>query len=234
MASSLALLAAFWVAVVTHARRAPRTRDAGRFVVGLGVGAARARLGWVALYADRVEHVSAVLDPSLGFSILFVPLGPLLLAPWAPSRRGPYLAAAFGALPLAFATARLGCLVAGCCHGVETTLAWGLPGGERTLHPVQVYELGGWLVVYAATRGVPERWVAPLVLAGFGAMRLLLEPLRAPPPLGMPLLSVEWIATAWLLAGALLALSQRNSRPSNAPESRQASMYWKKATGPSG
>lgn len=36
---------------------------------------------------------------------------------------------------------RTGCTLAGCCHGVETTLPWGMMiGGERH-HPTMVYEL---------------------------------------------------------------------------------------------
>ena len=108
------LWAAFWVAIAGFRGRA----GGGRFVAGLVVGALLAHLGWCALHAEQVvSRPLWLLDPLLGQSLLFVPLGPLLLAHWSrmEGRDDDFLAASFRALPFALATARAGCVAAGCC-----------------------------------------------------------------------------------------------------------------------
>jgi hypothetical protein len=129
------------------------------------------------------EHPWAVLDPAEGFCVLFVPLGPLLLAPWG---------TAFSTLPLAIAVARLGCLAAGCCGGAN---------GE----PTPLYEIAGLVALHTAVWKVPDRWVTPAVLAGLGLVRLAVEPWRAAPPLGEPMVSAATIAALWVALGLFLA-----------------------------
>jgi hypothetical protein len=124
-----------------------------------------------------------VLDPAEGFCVLFVPLGPLLLAPWG---------TAFSTLPLAIAVARLGCLAAGCCGGAN---------GE----PTPLYEIAGLVALHTAVWKVPDRWVTPAVLAGLGLVRLAVEPWRAAPPLGEPMVSAATIAALWVALGLFLA-----------------------------
>lgn len=79
------------------------------------------------------------------------------------------------ALPLGHAIGRVGCFVAGCCHG-------------RPPHPVQLYEAAGLLAIALASRGSIARVEAGaaargtafrLYLALYGALRLALDPLRA-------------------------------------------------------
>jgi hypothetical protein len=130
-------------------------------------------------------HFAALLDPARGLTVLFVPLGLLLL------ERSP---AAFASLPLALAVARLGCLAAGCCHG---------PEGE----PTPLYEIGGLVVLHGVICHLPARSLTPAVLAGFGLIRLANEPIRAMPPLGEPLVPVAWIAAAWVTGGGMLAIA---------------------------
>jgi phosphatidylglycerol:prolipoprotein diacylglycerol transferase len=78
------------------------------------------------------------------------------------------------ALPLGHAIGRIGCFLAGCCHG-------------RDGHPVQLYEAFGLVVVVLACRyvlGQVEAGMAPhgsafrAYLALYGALRLVLDPLR--------------------------------------------------------
>ena len=181
----LALFAAFWTAIALYARRSPSPAPA-RFVAALGLGAVFAHLGWAGLHWPAVAaHPSALLDPARGLTVLFVPLGFLLL------ERSP---AAFASLPLALAVARLGCLAVGCCHG---------PEGELT----PLHAIGGLIVLHGVVRRLPARWVTAAVLAGFGLIRLATEPLRAMPPLGEPLVSVAWIAAAWIAGGSMLAIA---------------------------
>jgi len=205
-----------------------------RCVLGLALGAVLAHLAWALLHAAAVAtHPAALLNPAAGFTVLAVPLGLLATAPWRASseRRTAYLAAAFVPLPFALAVARLGCLAAGCCHGTPTELPWGISlaaaelraahGGLFAagpgLHPTPLYESAGLLALGLAVRRLPRDWVAPAVLAGFGALRLAVEPWRAPPPLGPPLVPPALLAAAWLLAAALLLPSPRIPKPAPRP-----------------
>jgi hypothetical protein len=188
--------AAFWVALALYLGRAEDDRDAVRFLVGLAAAGAFAHLGWVALHARvALAQPELALDVTRGFTVLFMPLGLLLAAPWGgPSaRREAFLADALGALPLALAVARGGCLLGGCC------------GGEAdAAHPVPLYEIAALLALHAAARSVPAALVSGLVLAGFGAIRLALDPLRPLPPIGPPAVPAALLAAGWLAAGAVL------------------------------
>lgn len=85
------------------------------------------------------------------------------------------------ALPMAIAVSRLGCLTAGCCHGTLTALPWGIrygpgfevyteqlslgliqPGAAASLpiHPVQLYETLGCLVIACMVWLHRKRWSA--------------------------------------------------------------------------
>jgi hypothetical protein len=167
--------------------------------LALALGAALAHAGWLVLHVPAVwpalrTRPSLLIDSSLGFCVLFLPLGLLMLE---------RSAAAFASLPLALAVARLGCLAACCCEGTPTSLPWAIAG----LHPTALYEAAGLLALHGAAARAEARRAAPLVLGGIGALRLLVEPLRAIPPLGPPIVPPAVIATAWVtLAAAFSAL----------------------------
>jgi hypothetical protein len=194
----LALCGAFWTAVFLFHRREPTDRSV-RFVLALGLGALFAHVGWALLHLPLVrEHPWAVLDPAKGFCVLFVPLGPLLLAPWG---------TALSTLPLAIAVARLGCLAAGCCGGAN---------GE----PTQLYEIAGLVALHTAVWRLPDRWVTPAVLAGLGLVRLAVEPWRAAPPLGEPMVSAATLAALWVALGLFLAVRVYTSSRQVSPPTR--------------
>jgi hypothetical protein len=137
----VALFAAFWTAVLLYRGDRPRS-----FVLGLGAAAVFAHLGWAALHWDALQRAPwALLDPA-GYCVLFAPLGVLLFA---------RSAAAFRALPLAFAVARAGCLAAGCCRG---------PDGQ----PLPLFELAGLVALHAALSRLSDSCVIPGFCAGFG------------------------------------------------------------------
>jgi len=178
---SFALLAAFWVAVLHY-----RGEHPVRFVAALVAAAVFAHAGWGLLHWPALRAAPGVwLDPSMGYCVLFAPLGFALLIPEA---------AAFRALPLALAAARSGCLAAGCCHG---------PNGE----PTPLFEIAAWLGLHTLLLGAARAWVAPLFCTSFGAVRIALAPWRADPPLGEPWLDARWLAAAWVGIGVAFALS---------------------------
>lgn len=229
----LAFAAAFWTALLGFAGRGAGVpgaeasssnvaRELGasigawRLVLGLALGAVFAHGLWALLHLPEVAaHPRVLLSPAVGYTVLAVPLGPLATAPWrAPAaRRDAWLAAALGALPFALAVARLGCLAAGCCHGVPTGLPWGIRlEGAPPVHPTRLYEIAGLVALGLAVRRAPRAWVAPAVLAGFGVLRLAVEPWRAAPPLGAPWLPVWVPAAGWVLVA--FPLSPRPLLPS--------------------
>ncbi len=174
----LALFGAFWAAVLSYRGDRPV-----RFVGGLALGAFFAHLGWALLHWPVPGGARGLLDPT-GFTVLFLPLGLVLLAPGA---------AAWRALPRALAVARAGCMAGGCCGGIAAP--WG------GLHPTPLYEIASLLLLHLGLRRLPDRWVGPAFLAGFGLLRLLVEPWRAPPALGEPWIAAAWIAGCWVAVG---------------------------------
>lgn len=173
--------AAFWLALWLHARRTREPRERMRFAGALGMGALLARAGHAVLWGEP----GRIAEPSAAFSVLFLPLGVLWLAPHV---------AAFASLPLALAMARLGCVVAGCCRGAA---------GE----PLPLFEATAWVAVHLAlARGDPERIPERFAFA-FGGLRLAEAPWR--PPVGADVATPELVALAWIAVGAWL----RTRRP---------------------
>lgn len=206
----LALSAGFWVAIVLHGRTGPGEPSRLRFGVALALGALAAHLGWALLYADRIAaSPEALLRPG-GWSVLFVPFGVLLAAPWGgtPDLRAQFFRCAAASLPLALATARLGCLAVGCCHGTATSLPWGirLAGDTVSRHPTAFLDIAGLVLLHRLTGHVRAQRQVAVAIGGFGLQRLAIEPWRAAPPLGPPWLDVRWIAALWLGIAVFLFL----------------------------
>lgn len=124
---------------------------------------------------------------------------------------------------LAFAIARIGCFLNGCCAGIKTSLPWGvrfpsaaspLPQGlfsfpASSVHPTQLYELALALLGVPLCRLVVKRRRAAsgglffCYVAWFCALRLAVLPLRSLP-------YPAWVTTlfypALYLAGILVSL----------------------------
>lgn len=167
---------AFATALVVHGAAGGRERS--RFILGLWLSLICAHGAWGLFHLpDAMAEPSRVLQPG-AVSVLLVPLGILLVAPWRE---------ALAALPLALGVARLGCLPYGCCYEV----AWNaLP------------ELAGYGMLHLAARRWPHN-TTPIVLCGFGAIRLLSLPLRRQPAVE-PFVDPAFVAVAWIAAGLLL------------------------------
>lgn len=198
------LVLAFWAAVYDFERRGGGVGgEAPRLAFGLGLGVLFAHLGWVLLHPSVVRADPRILLELRGFSSLFLPLGVLALAPWRGDRRR-YLAAGVGCLALGLAVARLGCVLAGCCRGAPTDTLFAVAGR----FPTRWLEWAGLLALALATDRLPRRWVAPVTLIGYGALRLALEPLRAADPAAPTLFAPAWLAAGWLLIGSAWVLRQ--------------------------
>jgi hypothetical protein len=169
----LLVCGAFWLALLLHDRREPRRTP--RFAASLLLGAALARLGCLWVFGGS----SSTLDPQGGFSLLFLPLGPLALAPGG---------AAFASLPLPMALARLGCLAAGCCRGRD---------GEA----LPLIESASFGALHLALCVAQIRRVPALFLIAFGGLRIAEHPWRPTP--AADAVAPEVIAGLHVLVGVL-------------------------------
>lgn len=218
--AALALHAAGLVAWLGMRGRAPSGgAHPVRALAGLVLGAALAHLGWALLHAPEVAaHPLALLDAGAGYSLLFVPLGPLLVAPRGAAGTR-FRADALASLPLAFATARLGCLEVGCCHGVwSAALAAPVPTATFEAIACAALALG-----HERPRAAAHPARGAVALLGLGAVRLAVEPWRAPPPLGEPWLPPAALAGLQAAAGlALLARMCAGRRAHGVPGAAEA------------
>lgn len=188
---------AFGVALVLHAESQTPSRRA----LGLLAGAAAAHVGWLLLHLDRFEDpAAAVVAAWSGFSLLFVPVGVLGV-----TRN----ASLFRALPTALATAKTGCLLAGCCPGVP------LGPAADPLVPIAAWEILGLLALGEIVARSPERHVVGCTVVGAALLRMAAEPWRAPPPLGATVMPIALAAAGCALIGGCtwLALQQRQRAP---------------------
>lgn len=131
---------------------------------------------------------------------------------------------------LGLAIGRLGCFFNGCCYGAATDAWVGVqfPGHAHAVHPTQLYEAAGALVLSALLyRGLRAGSSGPgaifgWMLVGYGALRFGLELLRADPRGGVgPLSTSQLLSIPLVLAG--LYLIRRAPRLSGAPGGPAAS-----------
>jgi phosphatidylglycerol:prolipoprotein diacylglycerol transferase len=89
---------------------------------------------------------------------------------------------------------RIGCFLAGCCYGKETSLPWGVifkdPNSlarlSVSLHPTQLYEAAGCLVLFFFLRWKEEKkafdgQIFWLFLLLYAVLRFLIETVRDDP-----------------------------------------------------
>ena len=119
------------------------------------------------------------------------------------------------AVSVGYAFGRMGCFLRGDDYGVPTDLPWGmsfpngLPPTTVRVHPTQLYEIAGSLVIFALLLWVfsPRfKREGPLifvyaVLAGIA--RLLVEFIRTNKPVALGLTSQQWIAIAMIVVGLI-------------------------------
>ena len=62
------------------------------------------------------------------------------------------------------------------------------------------------MILHGMVSRLSDRWAIPVVLAGFGLIRLGVEPMRATPPLGEPVVPIVAIAAVWVGLGIAMAV----------------------------
>jgi phosphatidylglycerol:prolipoprotein diacylglycerol transferase len=125
---------------------------------------------------------------------------------------------------------RLGCFLAGCCHGRPTTLPWGITFTNPAslvpaqwlgvpLHPTQLLEAAGDAVIAvflyrAFKREAGSGLVAAIYLGSYGVLRFLVEFLRGDTvPLSLGLTAGQFLSLGLITAaGAILVCRARAQR----------------------
>ena len=106
------------------------------------------------------------------------------------------------AIPLAVAIGigRWGCFVAGCCHGIPTSLPWGVNFGDGLFrHPTQLYETAFHLTAAVILWLLERRKLFPtqrlkLYFLAYCVYRILSEFIRPEVPLIAHLTGYQWAA----------------------------------------
>jgi phosphatidylglycerol:prolipoprotein diacylglycerol transferase len=181
------------------------------------------RLAFVAVHPEdfAADWWTAVQPWSHGGLMMYGGAIPAIVAcMWALRRWGvdPWRAADAAApgIAVGIAVTRVGCFLAGCCLGTETSLPWGVhfPGDAIARHPVQLYATAFGLALAAVLLVLDRRPRPPgrlfllfLLLHGTGA--ILIDGMRAwdvaATALPGPLVTNQLVALAsMLLAAALL------------------------------
>ncbi len=198
---AIGFLAGLWIAA-TEAGRAGLDREAfydlGIWAVIAGVAGARlfhVLVYWRDYQAAPLE-ILKLWNGGLVFYGGFIAAVPACLIVLR-RRKIPFLPAADAAalgIPLGLSFGRLGCTAAGCCYGKFTAVPWAIiftdPGTAAPrgipLHPTQLYESLGALVIFALLYAAKDRPAAPgtrfcALLLMYGILRFLLEFLRDDP-----------------------------------------------------
>jgi len=193
-------------------------------------GFAGGRLLYLAEYTRPFspEFWRTLVSPSRGFSVfgafVGVPLGAWIFCRWTKTPFARILDAICVMAPFWHVFGRLGCLLAGCCHGRPTKLPWGLvfrdPGSMVPrmwlgvpLHPTQLIEAALDAFIAAVLyrlfeRGGKPGLVCALYFALYGALRFGVEFLRgdtaplafgltAAQALGLGLIASSGVVLAW-------------------------------------
>lgn len=145
-------------------------------------------------------------------------------------------------VPLAHAIGRIGCFMNGCCHGRTTDCACGVSFPSNSpawwdhveaglissvasrslvVHPTQLYEAVFNLLLYAALvflyrRRKLEGTVTAAYLMGYGALRFMLEYLRADIRDGLFVFSLGQVISAGLFIAGLVLLLRAQAKEGRA------------------
>ncbi|MFO0965050.1 MAG: prolipoprotein diacylglyceryl transferase family protein [Gemmataceae bacterium] len=129
------------------------------------------------------------------------------------------------AAPVAAAVAvgRLACFSAGCCHGVATSLPWGVDFGDGVCrHPTQLYEAAFHLTCAAIllqmqARGVCRGQLVKLYIIAYLTYRFLTEYVRPEPELWLGWTAYQWGSLVLIPVFALLWWRDARSLRREAP-----------------
>lgn len=135
------------------------------------------------------------------------------------------------AIPLAYAIARMGCFLNGCCYGIPTTLPWGVRFPSEHIHgaltppshPVQLYDAAANILLFFVIGRLKAKEHASGVLflqylVGYSFIRIFAELLRrgvsARTLSGLPITEAQ-VASALLIIGGILLIRRWSKQRGN-------------------
>ena len=124
-------------------------------------------------------------------------------------------------IAIGHATGRVGCLMAGCCYGIEADLPWSVHLHDALRHPVQLYEAIMLLILGFTTYKLiksKKHKIFPIYLIGYSLIRFILEFFRGDSIRGRHLLNLstsQYIAIGIFSATILVIIYTRCKEASN-------------------
>lgn len=116
-------------------------------------------------------------------------------------------------IPLAHAFGRIGCFLAGCCYGIETTSPLGVkfPGLSTPVYPTQLFESAFLfllaLLLFFLFQKKKEKWNMEIYVISYGVFRFFIEFIRGDDRGSfIPGLTPSQFWSICLLIGGLIAL----------------------------
>ncbi len=126
-------------------------------------------------------------------------------------------------LGLGYAIGRMGCFLNGDDYGRPTDVAWamtfpkGTPPTNTPVHPAQLYEVAGGLLIYFVLNSLKSKVAKPGALFGLylmfaGVARFLVEFVRTNEPLLLGATMAQWISFLLFAIGFSMVLRRSVSR----------------------
>ena len=145
------------------------------------------------------------------FALVFLGLYKLLKFPLSVQN----LWAMLPALTLGHAIGRIGCFLAGCCYGSETSAWWGIHLHGANRYPTQLIEsLGLFIISFYLFKSRASQKSFSVYFIGYGILRFGIELLRGDEIRGFwgSLTPSQWISLFLISLGFILLLSKQFSR----------------------
>ena len=222
---AFAFLAAYWLSSLEFKRRGLDDRLLGNFLIAAMVGGiVGAKIVYLLENVTFSEFAGNPIHYLLargGLTYLGGLLGAALLM-WYIAYRNKMSFWALGdavtpSLAIAYAIARVGCLLVGDDYGVPSDLPWamafpkGLPPTTERVHPTQIYEilLMGAVFIYLwkiRKKQAPTGWLFSIFLILAGLERFLVEFVRATTPSPIPHLSLAQLMSIGMIIIGILKL----------------------------
>jgi phosphatidylglycerol:prolipoprotein diacylglycerol transferase len=215
---ALASLVGLWLFRAELKRRALPAEGADAALIGLLGGLLGAKVVWAIEFHKEAPFLSLLLSRG-GLSWFGGFVGGVGAGLWSLHRRRipiiAALAAAAPALAVGHAIGRLGCFLVGDDYGRPTNLPWGiafpqgLPPTFVPVHPTQLYEAAGLVVIaWALIRWRRNQLSDVLVFARYlvlaGSLRFLIEFIRVNAHVAGPLTLAQIFSAAVVITGLSL------------------------------
>jgi len=220
---ALASLVGLWIFRAELKRSDLPADGADAALVGLLGGLLGAKVVWAIEFHKEAPFLSLLLSRG-GLSWFGGFLGGVGAGLWSLHRRRipifAALAAAAPALAIGHAIGRLGCFLVGDDYGRPTNLPWGiafpegLPPTFVPVHPTQLYEAAGlvviaWALVRWRRKRLPDVPVFARYLVSVGTLRFLIEFVRVNARVAGPFTLAQIFSSAIAIVGLLLMFVSR-------------------------